>query len=595
MAVLRFTGFELDEMRAELRGPDGAVVRLRPKAFAMLRVFVANAGRALTKQDLMEAVWPNVHVAEDSLFQCVREIRVALGDNDHKLIKRISGRGYLFEAEVVSVPLESALPAAALEAAEGPSPARPQNLASERATPEPMPGVFDSTSDVTRTFRALLRRATRPVTAGMFSVCAIAGLAVGATELRPDFFSAAKRPTVAVMITDPGNDPQAKAMAANVMADVTEGLAKIDNISVLSPPDSSNSSAAAPATAPVSFTSTADIVVEGRLQKDGDAWSLRALATNTRNGEVRWSTSVSIATAGVDAEMQRSRLVGGLGHNLAVYLNALYYPGEQPGASDAQAHAKIVVDQATAYLDQTSRERFAASQAMLESALAKDPDNVDLEAALAADLLRGIQTYWYVGADGAAAETKARSLLERALHAQPQYLPVLETYCRFMTATNHFDEALVACANALTFDPWDGLVRFNLGLAQDQLGRFSEALATFKDADRYDTPQVSRWTWLLGAGLTCLLLERDTEAVVWLQRSLAITPGTGRTQILLAGAYQRLGRSDEARSVMAQALKLRPGSTVKNVALPRKNTSPLWREAVEKLDRAEVAAGLPAH
>ena len=39
---------------------------------------------------------------------------------------------------------------------------------------------------------------------------------------------------------------------------------------------------------------------------------------------------------------------------------------------------------------------------------------------------------------------------------------------------------------------------------------------------------------------------------------------------------------DEAKAVMAEALKLRPGSTAENVALPRKNTSPLWREAVTK-------------
>jgi hypothetical protein len=92
---------------------------------------------------------------------------------------------------------------------------------------------------------------------------------------------------------------------------------------------------------------------------------------------------------------------------------------------------------------------------MLENALAKDPDNVDLEAALAAHLLRGIQTSWYGPDESAAAERKAQSLLERALEAELQYLPVLEGYCRFLTATNHFVESLVACAKALTFDPWN--------------------------------------------------------------------------------------------------------------------------------------------
>ncbi len=166
-----------------------------------------------------------------------------------------------------------------------------------------------------------------------------------------------------------------------------------------------------------------------------------------------------VSTADADDILQRSRLAGGLGHNLAIYINTVFYPGERPSASNDQAHAKIVVDQATAVINQTNPDRFAAAQSMLANALAADPDNVDLEAALAGHLLRGIQSNWYSPADGAAAERKAQSLLERALHAEPEYLPALESYCRFLTATNRFVESLVACANALTFDPWDGLVR----------------------------------------------------------------------------------------------------------------------------------------
>lgn len=65
---VRFAGFELDEQRAELRGPDGTAVRLRPKTFEMLRLFAAHAGQVLSKQQLMETVWPDVHVSENGLF-----------------------------------------------------------------------------------------------------------------------------------------------------------------------------------------------------------------------------------------------------------------------------------------------------------------------------------------------------------------------------------------------------------------------------------------------------------------------------------------------------------------------------------------------
>ena len=569
MTALRFGRFELDEERAELRRPDGETVRLRPKTLAVLQVFLANAGRVLSKQELMRAVWPNVHVGEDSLFQCIRELRVGLGAEGHQLIQLISHRGY----QLVEVSPDDCRQSPGV-------PAKPDRDRTKAAQ------GFDETGITT----ARKLRVPWGAAATATGLCAVIALAVAATGFRQDVLSA-KRPTIAVTI-DASDDPQAAPLATDVTTDVIEGLSKIGNIRVLSPP-------APPAAGAlkVGFTPAVspDIVVEGGLQKDGGAWNLRAHATNTKTGEVGWSTSVAVATENADEALQRSRLAGGLGHNLAAYVNSLLYPGEQPDASDAQARAKIVVEQATAFIVQTSRERFAAAQKMLENALAGDPDNVDLEAALAGHLLRGLQSSWYSPAESAATEHKAQSLLERALRAEPDYLPVLESYCRFLTATNHYTESVVACANALAFDPWDGLVRFNLGMDQVQLGHFAQALATFKQADRFDTPQVSRWTWLLGAGLADMLMDRDQEALPWLQRSLAITPGTGRTYILLAGAYQRLGRADEAKAAMAKALALRPGSTADNMPLPEKNVSPITIAATERISRAEIAAGLPEH
>jgi DNA-binding winged helix-turn-helix (wHTH) protein/tetratricopeptide (TPR) repeat protein len=560
VAVSRFGRFKLDDERGELHGPDGAIVKLRPKTLAVLQVFLANAGRVLSKQDLMRAVWPNIHVGDDSLFQCIRELRVALGDEGHQLLKLISLRGYQFGEALDQDSAESAPAAPAAE---------PQAARKTR-----MP--FGATAIVSL--------------CAIVGLCAIIAFAVAATGLRPGILTP-RRPTIAVTI-DTSNAPQAASMASEVTDDVVEGLAKISTIRVLSPQDFSASPSLKIAYTPAT---TPDIVVEGRLQKDGGAWSLKAHATNSKTGEIHWSTAVSVATQDVDGTLQRSRLAGGFGHNLAAYLNTLLYPGERPDASDAQARAKIVVEQATAFIVQTSRERFATAQTMLENALAKDPDNVDLEAALAGHLLRGLQSSWYGPDESAAVEHEARSLLERALRAEPEYLPVVESYCRLLTATNHYVESLVACANALAIDPWDGLIRFNLGMDQVQLGHFAEALATFKEADRFDTPQVSRWTWLLGAGLALMLMDRDAEALPWLQRSLAITPGTGRTYILLAAAYQRLGLVNEAKAAMAKALQLRPGSSADNMPLPEKNVSALTIAATERITRAEIAAGLPEH
>jgi hypothetical protein len=73
----------------------------------------------------------------------------------------------------------------------------------------------------------------------------------------------------------------------------------------------------------------------------------------------------------------------------------------------------------------------------------------------------------------------------------------------------------------------------------------------------------------------------------------------GRSRIkfgaLLAAAYDGLGQPAEAKAAMENGMALRPGSTLSNVALPRKNASAAFLAAVEKINWALVAAGLPEH
>src|SRR5690606_8557997 len=75
-------------------------VDLRPKAFDTLRVLVEHAGRVVTKDDLVAAVWPDVIVNDDALAQCIRDIRKALGDREQRIIETVPRRGYMFASDV---------------------------------------------------------------------------------------------------------------------------------------------------------------------------------------------------------------------------------------------------------------------------------------------------------------------------------------------------------------------------------------------------------------------------------------------------------------------------------------------------------------
>ena len=81
--VFQFDRFELDLTRGCLRTND-RTIDLRPKALEVLCCLVQNAGRLVSKQELFEAVWPNVTVSDDSLVQCIRELRQKLSDENRR-------------------------------------------------------------------------------------------------------------------------------------------------------------------------------------------------------------------------------------------------------------------------------------------------------------------------------------------------------------------------------------------------------------------------------------------------------------------------------------------------------------------------------
>ena len=101
----RFGDFTLDLNSGFLRRGDEQV-SLRPKAFDALVYLVERHGRLVTKTELIEALWPDTAVTDNSLAQCLLEIRRALGDESQQVIRTVARRGYVFAAPVGTPVLE---------------------------------------------------------------------------------------------------------------------------------------------------------------------------------------------------------------------------------------------------------------------------------------------------------------------------------------------------------------------------------------------------------------------------------------------------------------------------------------------------------
>ncbi|HEV8718279.1 MAG TPA: AAA family ATPase [Candidatus Binatia bacterium] len=83
-------------------------IALRPKTFAVLRLLVERAGQLVTKEELLDAVWPDTSVSDVVPIVCVRELRQALGDQADAphFIETVPRRGYRFIAPLSTAPPE---------------------------------------------------------------------------------------------------------------------------------------------------------------------------------------------------------------------------------------------------------------------------------------------------------------------------------------------------------------------------------------------------------------------------------------------------------------------------------------------------------
>src|SRR5215467_566594 len=108
---LRFADFIVDLNRAALfKGADER--KLRPKSFEVLRYLAEHPRRLLSKQELMSVIWPDSFVTDNALVQCLQDVRRALDDDSQRLIRTVSRRGYIFEADVIAGPPDDAPPTA---------------------------------------------------------------------------------------------------------------------------------------------------------------------------------------------------------------------------------------------------------------------------------------------------------------------------------------------------------------------------------------------------------------------------------------------------------------------------------------------------
>lgn len=196
---------------------DGTEVVLRAQSLAVFRYLSERSDTVVSKEALRAAIWPNVVVTDDSLVQCMADIRRVLGDEYRHVLRTIPRQGYLMsaDAEPPAARFDSAIP-----------PEMPPSSAADAAAgvPRPSPASADQHGRVTAP--AALARGRRMPWFGAGAVLllgAVVGVAFLRTGTEPAApvvsATAAHAPTVSLQLVRPAEPTPGRKVLDAVAAE----------------------------------------------------------------------------------------------------------------------------------------------------------------------------------------------------------------------------------------------------------------------------------------------------------------------------------------------------------------------------------------
>jgi len=538
--IFRVGDVEVAPETGAVSGPKGGAA-LDPKVMDVLVCLVMARGQLVTRDQIMESVWPGVVVTDFALSRCIYQLR--------KTLIEVSA--------AVTSPVETL-------------PKRGYRLAWN---------VRDGKSAATdRTHPG-----DKLVSARAAGVAVLAFLAVMAASFfltpwddSPGVSAPGRAVRVSVVpledVSVDGNDVVfAKGLTREIMHQVAgiPGVVAIGRSSVFE---------LATAGVPVIDTATrldADLVLSGQVSQVGDARRVLIDLRSVPQGELLWSHSYLVETGAPFVMLSE------LAQSVAMVLEFSAYPGRARGSTEN-------LEAFEAYIAAGEADNRESKRQLLQHAVELDP-----AFAVAWDRLAGIEVMpvWNGEIPVEDAWRRAKPYLDRAFELDPDLPSAYITLGRFQRELGDTEGAIASFEHALELDPGNGWASANLGLVLRFAGRYEEALTihetavimdplsaaaqarlgtsywfvgdfgsaarhyqTAIDLDPTFEETFDSWAGMLGAGL-----GRFDEALEMMQRKMAL-PGepTVRSLATLGNISSTLGMDDSALDYWRRALEINP-------------------------------------
>ncbi len=537
----RFDRFTLD-MQAGCMRVGNTVVPLRPKSFDVLVYLVRNPGRLVTKNELIESVWPDVAVTGNSLVQCIKDVREALGDDGRSMVETVAKRGYRFLPAVVEID------AARLSAGGSEPPPTGPSPTSRALAPGGSPAA-GSGAPSGRSRRAASVVATAMATALLIAggLWWVLGPRAASRSGRPE-----KRLSVAVLpFAEADTAASDDYLSRGISEDIAAALGRFSNLAVASPRVVSHFHSVGTSAQDLERQLKVRYLVEGGIRRSADRVRITVRLTDLPQRVLVWSQYYDEHADTILAleEEIAARIAGAL----AVKLTNL----EQIRAarrSTGSMEAYDFVLRGRELLIRPNRTTHSQARAMFERAIALDAGYPAAYVGLGRVDLSAAALGWTP--DAAEALKRAESLARKAIELDESNPAAHVLLGRVYARSKEYDRAVDVLNRAVALNPSDPDSYAGLGDALLWRGDAGSAIRALETATAID-PRLSGED-LFSLGAAYFIAGRTAEATRVLERVTTRNEGNPFVYAMLAAVYAEGARDAESRAAAAEVRRLNP-------------------------------------
>src|SRR5215813_9521672 len=532
--VYEFGKFVLDPKGKTLFS-DGKPIHLPAKEFETLLLLVENNHKALSKEEMMGALWRDSFVEESNLAKQISRLRKILNSDGEQFIETLPKHGYRFSADLRLI-----------------NPVAEEPVILDRRQLERSTAVENEIEDQPPAAPAKPKPALRAPIIALIALTGALGLSVFWYLSGKTASPAEKIKSIAVLPLKPLTSEEKNKILGLGLADAL--ITKLGSLKqiVVRPTSAVARFADAPADPmEIGRKLGVDAVLEGTIQESEGRLRINARLIRTDSGVQLWAEKFDEPSNEIFAlqDALSAKIAKTLAFELTDTENKLF---ARRGTGDTEAYEKYL--RGRFYQGQNTPDGLGRSIEFYEQAIALDPKFAEAHTGIAD---ANILMFNFGFRPAAEAIPRARESVNRALQLDPNvsYAYTSLALIQFLIDRN-WPEAEKSLKRAIELNPNNADAYHRYAYFLMRLGRFDESLQKAEKARELNPLSNIVQN---GIGLTYLCARRYPEAIKQLENTAAENPQFSLPMWLLGHAYEATGDPEKAFEADLKALEIEGG------------------------------------